>query len=68
VSTSDPNAPERRSWVEVDDQSDFPIQNLPYGVARRDGEAPRAYVAIGDYALDLARLQKTEPTSSAKGP
>jgi fumarylacetoacetase len=45
-----------RSWVESANEpgTDFPIQNLPYGIFRRSGEAaPRAGVAIGEYILDL---------------
>jgi fumarylacetoacetase len=52
--------PELTSWVESanDPSSDFPIQNLPYGVFRRKGskEKPRGGVAIGDQILDLAAL------------
>ncbi|HXO70139.1 MAG TPA: fumarylacetoacetase, partial [Bradyrhizobium sp.] len=41
----------------VDVNSDFPIQNLPYGIfSARDGLAPRVGVAIGDYVLDLWQL------------
>jgi hypothetical protein len=45
-----------RSWVDSanDPATDFPIQNLPYGVFQRDGEPPRGGVAIGDRILDLA--------------
>ncbi len=43
-----------RSWVPVPDGSDFPLQNLPYGVFSRTGEVPRCGVAIGDFVLDLA--------------
>src|SRR5262249_58973479 len=46
----------RTSWVEVPEGSDFPVQNLPYGVFARPGEAPRVGVAIGDQVLDLAGL------------
>src|SRR5450830_207335 len=46
-----------RSWVASADAAgtDFPLQNLPYGVFRRknNGEAFRAGVAIGDQVLDL---------------
>jgi fumarylacetoacetase len=53
--THDPNA---QSWVESanDPATDFPIQNLPFGVFRKRGtnESPRSGVAIGDQALDLA--------------
>jgi fumarylacetoacetase len=49
--------PALQSWVESanTDDSDFPIQNLPYGSFRRRGsEEPfRIGVAIGDQVLDL---------------
>ncbi len=52
-----PNDPSLRSFIPVDPTSDFPIQNLPYGVfSTRDGLAPRVGVAIGDYVLDLWQL------------
>ncbi len=43
------------SWVEsAQGHPDFPIQNLPFGVFRRDGaDAPKIGVAIGDQILDL---------------
>ena len=54
------HAPARQSWVESanDRASDFPIQNLPYGVfSERDG-GKRIGVAIGDRILDLTALEK----------
>ena len=52
-----PNDPKLRSFIPVDPTSDFPIQNLPYGVfSAKDGLAPRVGVAIGDYVLDLWQL------------
>jgi fumarylacetoacetase len=52
-----PNDPKLRSFIAVDATSDFPIQNLPYGVfSAKDGLAPRIGVAIGDYVLDLWQL------------
>jgi fumarylacetoacetase len=48
--------PKRRSWVEAANvpAADFPVQNLPFGIFRRDsGEVPRGGVAIGDRILDL---------------
>ncbi|GAA1872224.1 fumarylacetoacetase [Actinomadura bangladeshensis] len=44
------------SWVEVDEDSGFGIENLPYGVFARPGELPRVGVAIGDRVLDLAEM------------
>ena len=52
-----PNDPKLRSFIPVDPTSDFPIQNLPYGVfSAKDGLAPRIGVAIGDYVLDVWQL------------
>src|ERR1700730_17654190 len=54
-----PNDPSLCSFIPVDATSDFPIQNLPYGVfSAKDGLAPRVGVAIGDYVLDLWELEK----------
>ncbi|WP_343953901.1 fumarylacetoacetate hydrolase family protein [Nonomuraea longicatena] len=44
------------SWVPVPEGSDFPIQNLPFGVFSRRGELPRVGVAIGEHVLDLHLL------------
>ena len=44
------------SWADVPEGSHFPVQNLPYGVFARPGQAPRVGVAIGDQVLDLAGL------------
>jgi fumarylacetoacetase len=47
--------PRRRSFVEVPRDSDFPIQNLPFGAFRpRAGGSGRVGVRIGDFVLDLA--------------
>jgi fumarylacetoacetase len=54
-----PNDPKLRSFIDVSPTSDFPIQNLPYGVfSSNDGRAPRVGVAIGDYVLDLWELEQ----------
>jgi len=47
--------PARRSWVDSANElgSDFPIQNLPFGVFRSAGREPRGGVAIGDMIFDL---------------
>ncbi|TDC45924.1 fumarylacetoacetase [Actinomadura sp. KC345] len=44
------------SWVEVDEDGGFGVENLPYGVFARPGELPRVGVAIGEHVLDLAAL------------
>src|SRR4051794_17795857 len=53
-----PNDPTLRSFIPIDPTSDFPIQNLPYGVFSANGLAPRVGVAIGDYVLDLWELEQ----------
>src|SRR5258708_12152991 len=49
-----------RSWLASANNvaTDFPIQNLPFGVfcRRQSGESFRGGVAIGDQVLDLAAL------------
>ncbi|MDH1303600.1 hypothetical protein N5C88_24770, partial [Achromobacter sp. GD03932] len=48
------HAPTAQSWVDgADGHPDFPVQNLPMGVFRRDGGAPRIGVAIGEQVLDV---------------
>ena len=44
---------EETTWVGVPDASDFPIENLPWGIFDA-GTGPRAGVAIGDHVLDLS--------------
>jgi fumarylacetoacetase len=50
--------PAVKSWVESANRpdSDFPIQNLPFGACRRrgSGQPPRVGVAIGDFVLDVS--------------
>ncbi len=53
--------PALASFIEVDPDSPFPIQNLPYGVFRPQPEAaPRVGVAIGEQVLDLSVLEEQE--------
>jgi fumarylacetoacetase len=56
---SNPNDPGLRAFIEVAPDSDFPIQNLPYGVFSTEA-APqkRVGVAIGDFILDLAEVER----------
>ncbi|HKY14723.1 MAG TPA: fumarylacetoacetate hydrolase family protein [Microthrixaceae bacterium] len=43
-------------WLPVPDGSDFPLENLPFGVVarRRPGSVPTVVVRIGDHVVDLA--------------
>ncbi|WP_018479657.1 fumarylacetoacetase [Pontibacter roseus] len=47
------NDPTLHSWIEIAPHSDFPIQNLPFGIFQSATRDPRVGVAIGDYVLDL---------------
>jgi len=54
-----PNDPGLRSFIAVDAASDFPIQNLPYGVFSTAAlPTPRIGVAIGNHVLDLWELEQ----------
>lgn len=44
------------SWINVPDHSDFPIQNLPFGIYSTNSKSARVGVAIGEEILDLKSL------------
>ena len=52
------NAPYLSSWIEVDEQNDFPIQNIPFGVFRKpqNGFAHHAATRIGNTVIDIYRI------------
>ncbi len=52
------NNPALTSWISVDANSDFPIQNLPFGVYSDSNVKHHACSAIGNYIIDLAELSK----------
>lgn len=52
------NDPHRKSWLDVADDSDFPIQNLPFGVFLTADDIVTIGTRIGDYAIDLAALHQ----------
>ncbi len=45
-----------KSWIDVPPNSDFPIQNLPFGIFRTRDRSARPGVAIGDAIVDLSAL------------
>lgn len=51
-------SPELKTWVNIPENSPFPIQNLPYGIFKYGTKKPRIGVAIGDYVLDMAFLYR----------
>jgi fumarylacetoacetase len=50
------NNPQLKSWVEVPNNSDFPIQNLPFGVFKTTQMKPRVGSRIGNFVIDLKSL------------
>jgi len=52
------NDPNLKTWVPVAEESDFPIQNLPFGIFQKKGKSPRIGVAIGKQILDLSQISK----------
>ena len=50
------NNPDLRSWIEVSEESDFPIQNIPFGIVKPEGKEPRPASRIGDKVIDLGAL------------
>jgi fumarylacetoacetase len=45
-----------RSWIPVPEHSDFPIQNIPFGIVKMEGKSPRVATRIGDSVVDLHEL------------
>ena len=48
----------RKSWLEVSSTSDFPIQNIPFGVFLTKENIVTVGTRIGDFAIDLGALQQ----------
>lgn len=52
------NDPALKSWIDVAKDSDFPIQNLPFGIFRTKYLSPVAGVAIGEFVIDMVYLHE----------
>lgn len=50
------NDPALKSWIEVKKDSDFPVQNIPFGVFKTDNLSARVGTCIGDKIIDLNTL------------
>jgi fumarylacetoacetase len=50
------NDPSLKSWISVDKDSDFPIQNIPFGVFKTKDSEPRIGSRIGNKIIDLNAL------------
>src|SRR5690606_16868485 len=52
------NDPHRKSWIPVPSDSDFPIQNIPFGVFLTRDDVITIGTRIGDTAIDLGALHQ----------
>ena len=52
------NNPTRKSWLHVEKDSDFPIQNIPFGVFLTRDDIITIGTRIGDFAIDLGALHQ----------
>jgi fumarylacetoacetase len=52
------NDPSKKSWIPVPPQSDFPIQNIPFGVFLTRDDIITIGTRIGDHAIDLGALHQ----------
>lgn len=47
------------SLIEISPDSDFPVQNLPYGIfSTKENPSPRVCTRLGDFVIDLAMLDE----------
>ncbi len=52
------NNPSRQSWINVPENNDFPIQNIPFGVFLTRDDIITIGTRIGDTAIDLGALHQ----------
>ena len=52
------NDTNRKTWLHVEKNSDFPIQNIPFGVFLTKDNITTIGTRIGNYAIDLAALHQ----------
>lgn len=52
------NDPKRKTWLETSADTDFPIQNIPFGVFLTRDDIVTIGTRIGDYAIDLGALHQ----------
>ena len=52
------NDPTRKSWIPIPENSDFPIQNIPFGVFITKEDVITIGTRIGNSAIDMGALQQ----------
>lgn len=50
------NNPQHKSWLSIEPNSDFPIQNIPFGIFKTKNSDPRCCSRIGNTIIDLSAL------------
>ncbi len=45
-----------KSWLPYSEDSDFPVQNIPFGIFQTSDKSPRLCTRIGDTVIDLLEL------------
>ncbi|MDP3313228.1 fumarylacetoacetase [Lutibacter sp.] len=52
------NNPSKKTWLDIDKGSDFPIQNIPFGVFITKDDIITIGTRIGEYAIDLGAFHQ----------
>lgn len=52
------NDPKRKTWLDTPKDTDFPVQNIPFGVFLTRDDIVTIGTRIGDYAIDLGALHQ----------
>ena len=52
------NDPSRKTWLDINEDTDFPIQNIPFGVFLTRDDIITIGTRIGDYAIDLGAMHQ----------
>ena len=52
------NDPTRKTWLPTAEKTDFPIQNIPFGVFLTKDDVITIGTRIGDFAIDMGALQQ----------
>src|SRR5690554_1525760 len=52
------NDPDRKTWLPTSSNTDFPIQNIPFGVFLTADDIVTIGSRIGDFAIDLGAMHQ----------
>ena len=47
---------QKKSWINIPDDSDFPLENIPFGIIQKGENPPEPATRIGDTAVSLSAL------------